>query len=327
MARGDQLARQWRIIQILIGSQMGRTAGELAKTLGCHVRTIYRDLEALESGGFPLYTDKTDGKSRWHILDQARRQLPLPLSLTEAMALYFSRDLLKTMEGTIFHQSLSKLIDKLEATLPPQIRQYINNSLEHLHVGTKARRRSANIQPKLELLQEAIAGRRTITMDYFTMSRRSSSLRQVEPYHLWFFDGTFYLIGYCRLRKEVRIFAVDRIRELGLNDEVFQPPENFDPDAWMMDSFGVFRGKPVKVVIEFSPKVAGYIEEQIWHPSQQIDRKDDGRLVLTVKVAGLEEIKHWLLQWGGQARVLEPESLARAIQDEAQAICRVYRSP
>ncbi len=325
MARGDQLARQWKIIQTLMGSRRGRTASELAKDLGCHVRTIYRDLEALEASGFPLYVDKNDGKSRWHILEKARRQLPLPLSLTEAMALYFSRDMLKPLEGTIFHQSLSELIDKLSATLPPQVRDYVNSSLGHLHVGFKARRQGTEIQPKLELLQQAISGRRVVTMDYFTMSRRSAERRQAEPYHLWFYDGTFYLIAHCRLRGQIRIFAVDRIRQLVLNDEVFEPPSDFDPAAWMTDSFGVFRGEPHRVVVEFSPKVAGYIEEKIWHPSQKIARRDDGSLVLTVRVAGLEEIKHWLLQWGGAARVIEPPSLAKAVRDEAEAILAVHK--
>ncbi len=325
MARGDQLTRQWKIIQTLIGSRKGRTASELAKALVCHVRTIYRDLEALQVSGFPLYVDKQDGKSRWYILENARQQLPLPLSLTEAMALYFSRDMLKPLEGTIFHQSLSKLIDKLSATLPPQVRDYVNKSLGHLHVGIKARRQGAEIQPNLELLQEAISSRQVVSMDYFTMSRRSWDHRQVEPYHLWFYDGTFYLIGHCRLREQIRIFAVDRIRQLVLNDEVFEPPPDFDPAAWMMDSFGVFRGKPRKVVVEFSPAVAGYIAERIWHPSQKITRKENGALVLEVKVAGLEEIKHWLLQWGGAARVIEPSSLAKAIQDEAEAILASYR--
>ena len=95
MPRGDQIGRQWSIIQTLISSRMGKTAAELAEELECNPRTIYRDLEALQVAGFPIYTDRMEGKNLWSLLDTVRHEIPIPFSLTELMALYFSRDMLK----------------------------------------------------------------------------------------------------------------------------------------------------------------------------------------------------------------------------------------
>ena len=97
MARGDQLSRQWKIIQALTNARTGRSATELAQTLDCHSRTIYRDLEALQLAGFPLYTEKHEGRIRWSILDGGRQQMPIPLNLTELMALYFIRNMLNVL--------------------------------------------------------------------------------------------------------------------------------------------------------------------------------------------------------------------------------------
>ena len=72
MARGDQLARQWKIIQTLLSTRQGKSAAEMARHLGCHSRTIYRDLEALQYAGFPIYTEKIEGKNQWSLLDTAR---------------------------------------------------------------------------------------------------------------------------------------------------------------------------------------------------------------------------------------------------------------
>ena len=58
MARGDQLGRQWKIIQTLVSARQGKSAAELAEDLECHPRTLYRDLEALQVAGFPIYTEK-----------------------------------------------------------------------------------------------------------------------------------------------------------------------------------------------------------------------------------------------------------------------------
>ena len=63
MARGDQLGRQWKIIQTLISSRKGKSATELAEELECNPRRIYRDLEALQVAGFPIYTDRMEGRN------------------------------------------------------------------------------------------------------------------------------------------------------------------------------------------------------------------------------------------------------------------------
>ena len=62
MARGDQLGRQWKIIRSLIASKRGKSVQDLASELSCHPRTVYRDLEALQVAGFPVYTERKEPK-------------------------------------------------------------------------------------------------------------------------------------------------------------------------------------------------------------------------------------------------------------------------
>ena len=61
MPRGDQISRQWQILQILEARRMGVSVPDLANELEANARTIYRDIEALEMAGFPLYSEKKDG--------------------------------------------------------------------------------------------------------------------------------------------------------------------------------------------------------------------------------------------------------------------------
>ena len=325
MSRGDQIGRQWSIIQTLISSRMGKTAAELAEELECNPRTIYRDLEALQVAGFPIYTDRIKGRNLWSLLDTVRHEIPIPFSLTELMALYFSRDMLKVFKDTVFYDSLESLFQKIKTTIPPESKKYLKNVEQILHVGLKPYKEYSKFKEIINRVNEATQKKKSIDIVYYTMSRKKKSKRKVDPYRIWFFNGTFYLIGKCHLRGEVRIFALDRIKILHLTKDSFVIPEDFNLDDFMRPSFGVFQGEPIRVKIWFHTDVAGYIKEKIWHESQEIHPQDDGSIIFEAEVAGTDEIRFWIMSWGSKAEVLEPESLRDEIREEAEVILERYK--
>ena len=146
----------------------------------------------------------------------------------------------------------------------------------------------------------------------------------MAPYRLWFFNGAFYLIAYCYKRTDIRVFAVDRIRSLTPTDDIFDPPASLDMEGLMATSFGVFTGDPVTVRVRFTPRVAGYIQEKIWHRSQRLVPQPDGAVIFESEVAGTQEIKHWILRWGKEAEVLTPERLRNEMRNEARAMAACY---
>ena len=324
MARGDQLARQWMIIQSLISSRQGKSVSDLAGALKCHKRTVYRDLEALQAAGFPVYTDKAAGKNVWSLLDAARHSVPIPFNLPELMALYFSRGMMGALKDTVFYESLVSLFDKIKSTLPAEYIEYLGQIEKSLAVRTKPYKQYGQLRSIIDQVSEAAIHKNYVKIDYYTMSRKTKTRRKVAPYKIWLFDGTFYLIGNCGLREDIRIFAMDRIKNLELTNERFEMPDDFNIDEFMKSSFGVFHGDPVQVRIWFAADVAEYIREKIWHETQHIEPHKDGSIIFEAEVAGIEEIKYWVLKWGAKARVIEPESLREAIQAEAEAMVSNY---
>jgi predicted DNA-binding transcriptional regulator YafY len=324
MARGDQLGRQWKIIQTLISSRMGKSASELASELECHPRTVYRDLEALQVAGFPIYNEMVKRKNLWSLLDTVKHQIPIPFNLTELMALYFSRDMLKIFKDTVFYDSLESLFRKIKTTLPPESLKYMEQVEQILHVGLKPYKEYARFKEIINRVNEAAAAKQSVEIIYYTMSRKKETRRKVDPYRIWFFNGTFYLIGHCHVRNEVRIFALDRIKMLHQTKDTFEIPEDFSFEEFIKPSFGVFQGEPVMVKIWFGSDVAGYIKEKIWHESQEVHTQKDGSIIFEAEVAGTEEIKFWIMSWGSHALVLEPESLREEIRAEAEAMLGKY---
>jgi len=327
MARGDQLGRQWKIIQTLISSRIGKSAADLADEMECHPRTVYRDLEALQVAGFPIYTERSEGKNLWSLLDTVKHQMPVPFSLTELMALYFGRDMLKVFKDTPFYDSLESLFQKVKTTLPPESIKYLKNVEQTLHLGVKPYKEYGKFKEILNRVNDAAINRKSIEIVYYTMSRKKESTRRVDPYRIWFFNGTFYLIGLCHMRNEVRIFALDRIKMLHQTKETFEVPEDFSLEDFIGPSFGVYQGEPVHIKVWFHPDVAGYIKEKIWHDSQQILPQDDGSIIFEADVAGTDEIRFWIMTWGSKAEVLEPESLREEIKAEAEMMASHYKVP
>lgn len=326
MARGDQLGRQWHLIQTLIVARTGKSVADLANDLACHPRTVYRDLEALEAAGFPVYTQKKNGRNYWYILDAAKQHIPVPFSQPELIALYLSRHLLQAGKDSIYAEALESLFRKVKTTLAPRYGAYLEQIEESLAVAPRPTKSTPAPDPLFDTISAAIVSRHKLEIDYFTMSRRSRNRRRVAPYKLLFSEEAFYIIGFCEQRQAVRTFSLDRIENCTMTQITFEAPDEAALIEMIEGSFGVFQGEPQWVKIRFSAAVAGYIEEKIWHHSQGTCRQADGSLMLTARVAGIEEIRHWVLRWGAEAEVIEPTTLRERVADDVRRMCAHYKT-
>ena len=150
--------------------------------------------------------------------------------------------------------------------------------------------------------------------------------RRVHPYQVFNHHGDWYLAAFDERRKDVRIFALHRIRRTVLTTEPFQKPPRFSFKRYMEDAFGIQKGeKAVDVSIRFAVRQARWIRERKWHPTARIQEEMGGRIVLHLKVAETSEIKRWVMQFGNEAEVLTPASLRRAVKENLQAAVKLYR--
>ena len=321
MPRGNQLARQWQLLQ-LIDHPTGIAVEDAARKLDCTVRTIWRDLEVLERAGFPLYSDKeADGRrSIWKLQEDFKHGLPVKLSLAETAALVMSRDLLGPAGAGALGTAVTSAFEKIGRVLSRDALRLLDQMRETIGVRAVGAKLQAPAAEHVALIQEALLERRRLDMRYYSMSRDEENRRQVDPYHLTVFDGGFYLIGYCHLRKAERIFAVERIREL--KALTVDPPKVFDPSKYLQDAWGIIKGERVTVKIVFSKTIARYIQDRQWHPSQSFRDLAGGRMEMTLLVADTLEIRRWALGYGPEAEVVMPASLREAIREQADELAR-----
>ncbi|HSA86110.1 MAG TPA: WYL domain-containing protein [Nitrospira sp.] len=155
---------------------------------------------------------------------------------------------------------------------------------------------------------------------YFSAGRHATTRREVDPYRLRYVDGGLYLIAYCHLRKDVQMFAVERIKSLTPTDHPYQMPLHFDIDAYVEDALVVMRGKRITIELKFDKATAAWAKDHIWHPSQQTTKLKNGQLLMTLQVADTRELLGWILSFGSGVQVLKPEHLQHAVRKEAKKL-------
>lgn len=323
MPRNDQVTRQWHVLRLL-ESPRGATLDELRERLPAdytrHARTVRRDLEALESAGFPLVSEQVDGHVRWRLMDGVRQAPALSLSPTELMALVMSRTLLKPLTGTHIQAALDSAMAKASSLLPSLSLDYMQRVQNVFAVGLGPHKTYKQHRETIDRLTQAVDKHRTVQVRYDSASRTRMTRREIDPYRLWYALGGLYLIGYCHLRKEPRMFAVERIRSVTLTDHPYQLPLGFDLDAFVQDALTVMRGPRIEVELLFDRPTAAWAKDRIWHPSQRLMHVSRGRLRMVLSIAETRELTGWILSFGGGVTVIQPESLRKAVREEAKRI-------
>jgi predicted DNA-binding transcriptional regulator YafY len=318
--RGDQIGRQLKLIGLLSG-RLGRTLDQLAGEFGVTKRTIQRDIAVLETS-FPVVSELRDGSVYWRLVDQTRSG-ELVFTLSELMALYFSRDLLRLLQGSPMQEALDTAIEKIGAKLPACSHDILRRLKEQTSVSVTGWKDYSQSSEAIRAINRAIRYRLTVRLSHKPLKSSEHKTRTVDPYRLWYAGGGLYLVAYDHAKQDIRTFAVERIQRVASTNQRFTVREDFDFDAFTRTAFPVHGGEPQQVRIRFSAEQAPYITERHWHDSQKFLPQEDGSVVMELQVGSLWEVKRWLIGWGADAEVVEPRSLKRQIESECKRMVGV----
>jgi predicted DNA-binding transcriptional regulator YafY len=316
--RNAEVIRQWSILRDLEATR-GVTIDELAERTEVTTRTIRRDLEALQIAGFPVFDDvDDDGKRRWRLEHRAFKRLDeTGFTLAELSALYFSRTLVECLTATPFQRDVQSAFDKLANALTPGMRQFLDRL--PLVMAAKAEPGAQPSSPRhkeVSQLLDATLSHRRVTMRYHSFSSNREKAYVIEPYRLVFAQGGLYVLAFVPEYSQMRTFAIDRIQSLSLMEERF-PPVELEEDAFA-HSLGVNQGTPERIEVVFEPRIARYVKERVWHPSQQAREEADGSITLTLNVCNDWALRSWILGFGPLARVVSPPELATQIVNDIE---------
>lgn len=315
MARNDHLIRLLNMV-LVIQTHPGKSIRELSKICGVSERQCFRDLRVLQDSGVPIYHDQG-----YRVVERFRLK-DVSFTLDEALALLYGVKLAERQRGLF--QVPVDLKSKLLSLLPRNLSDEIENIQTRLEVTSGL---AGDYSDKGELfrdLNRAIKNNRILLMEYYSFARDELTFREVEPYQLVFNEGFWYLVAFCHQREQVRLFRVDRIRRLEETGVDFELPSGFSYENYMGSAWGMERGEEFGFTVRFYGDGARYVRETKFHPSQQIVEENGETIIFKAKACGLKAVTRWLLSFGGEAEVLEPEELRKTVKEQLKTISEKY---
>ncbi len=298
-----------------------RTIGERLEV--CR-RTVLRDVEFLRDRlGAPIAFDQV--RNGYYYTDPGFRLPAVAMTDGELLALVLAERAFQQYRGTPYGPDLARAIGKIARGLDDVLSVDLGELADGCSFRTTA---PESIAPEVfRKLASAVRRRHRLVVRYWTPSRDEETNREVDPYHLTCIDGHWYLVAYCHVRDEVRMFVPSRIRSLEATGATFVPPEDFRLDEYLSGSFGVFRGdddESHRVRLRFTGESARYVGDRQWHSSQTAETIDDGALILSFSLTALRDVERWALSWGGDCEVLEPRELRNAVRVSATLAAARY---
>ncbi len=330
----EKLIRQLSLISYLMAERRPVTATEIRRdvegysdmTEDAFARRFYADRAELDALGIHLRVDKpADGFSEQENYSLAPEAFHLPaiaFTDTERAALQTALTLL---DGEFaYAEPLRLALQQITWGRPSPLG---SDSRQTIGLGITASAGGSELSGRLAKVDTAIYRRKRIEFEYFTMQSGETSLRRVDPYHLLFEGGQWYLVGHSHERGAVRVFRLSRIRgKVAYSTKAehdFQRPADFDPRAfanripWQL-------GDPVATgEVWVSEKIAWYVERQ-FGAYGEMSEGESGRVFRT-EYALPRLLVSWALRFGDDAHVAGPPELVEEARERIDAIIERHR--
>jgi predicted DNA-binding transcriptional regulator YafY len=294
-----------------------RRAEDLAATFGVSQRTIYRDVQALAETGIPLISMTGQGYS----LMEGYFLPPVNFTTDEALMLLLGSDIMRQNFDAQYKQAAADAAVKIESVLPERLRRELVYLRQNITMFVM-KKLDAQKLLQLSQIRRAIIERRMLRVVYMRRfaddGKETPTIRQIAPYSLASLEHDWYLMAYCYLREEIRVFRLSRIDQLNVLPEQFERPHNFTPN-WEVSN----RPRHIIVKIRVADTIIRWVRES--RPYSLIQEEPiESSWLLTFRVQQEDELLRWILGWGRHVEVLEPESLRDKLVEETRHILDMH---
>jgi len=324
--RNDQVLRVLSVLQD-INRLGGADLYELAGRYDTNIRTIRRDLEALEAAGFPLTQEDSPDSSRkrWSVDLRALKGLGKMLDVSHYLALRLAMG----QGGPVGNKSalfaaLEALGTRIEEALGSAGRKQLADIERCVFSWEKFAWRKA--APELLWpLVTAVSENQLCVVQYRAPHATEDKRFKVLPLKVFVHEGAMYLHAWNPKFKSLTTLNLQRLVKLELLKETAPTPKEYRADELEASAFGIFTGPNLaNYRLRFSKDVAPFVLEREWHSTQKVKELKDGVVELTFRCPESFEVGKWVGSWRSSVEVLEPASLRKQMAEVGEWMRGTY---
>lgn len=307
-----RLASVLRLQELLLGRGKWNVKS-LAAELECSEKTVHRYLNVLEMAGVPYHYDAREKSYR------VRPGFKFPvvnLTPDEIIGQAAATVVTKAV-GLSEGATAAPATRKIAATSPQEVADLLADAETVMKVLDLKLADHSKHQEVIRTIQWALIEGKQVAGQYSSPYQEKPVKLTLHPYRLCLAGHAWYLIARSTEATQPKTYRVARFQSLRMIDASAQRPSDFDLDEYFGNAWGVYRGQDAfDVELEFTKEVATLVTETCWHKTQRIKRHPDGRITLSFRVDGLDEIVPWVVSWAGGVRVLAPERLRSLVVEK-----------
>jgi proteasome accessory factor B len=295
---------------------------KIADQLEVSTKTIQRDIDFMRDRlGLPIEYDPI--RFGFYYTEPVTSFPSIEVSEGEITALFVAQKALAQYKGTPFEKPLRSAFRKITDGLKDRV-SFSWSELEDVISFRTAGATVADVT-LFDTVSKAVLHSAELEFEYRGLKSNRYAPRAARPYHIASLENQWYLFAEDVKLRQLRTFALPRMRNVRSTDRIFRRPSDFSVTEVLSGSFGVFEGgKPHRIRLQFDGVAARLVGERVWHHSQKIKALTDGSIVLELSLGALEEIERWVLGWGKHVRILEPNQLRNRVRETAESIARMY---
>ncbi len=302
---------------------------DLARQLDCSKQTVMRLIADINQSYGVEVVESMEGRRKYYQLRQTRKGTPqLNFSHDEVATLQMCKAFTEHLLGKELFSEASLALDKSRyltdrAPSPLHFGSFLPGSVDY-----------TPHQQTIRIMIEAMEERKVCKILYKSAGRKRAISFYIQPFKLFSHQDTLYLhAGKARTPgkpfKEAEydpLLVVHRIEQAELTATSYRLPDNYNFEQFFNQSFGIIKDDAFEVELEFSGYAATYVAERIWSPDQEIEEIADDKIRLRFSASSVPELLGWIMWWGADVKVVEPEWLVENVYQVAGKVLTRYKS-
>jgi proteasome accessory factor C len=334
----EKLIRQLSLISYLMAERRPVTALDIKRDVegysgmneDAFARRFYADRAELESLRIPLTVEKpVDGVAEQENYSLRPENFHLPAIEFSDSELAALATALSLLDGEFaYAEPLRLALQQITWGRPSPLAAADQHGVA---LGITASAGGHELSHSLAKIETAIFRHKTITFEYYTMERDELGLRTVDPYHLLFRGGQFYLLGYAHERQALRVFRLSRIRGkvayATKAEHDFRRPTDFDPRAYANLAAWQFGERAGVAEIRIAERVAWLLERHFGRYGEIREIEGSADRLFVTEYANARQLISWVLGLGENARVVAPAELAAELERRLALLVERHTEP